>query len=99
MAGLLTRSVRAVDVVARWGGEEFLIALPGGSGRLGSDAAARVCERVRAHPWDELVPGLQVTVSAGVASGPVDDLEAVLHRADAAMYRAKRAGRDRVANG
>jgi len=99
MAGLLTRSVRSVDVVARWGGEEFLIALPGASGRLGSDAAARVCERVRAHPWDALVPGLQVTVSAGVADGPADDLEAVLHRADAAMYRAKRAGRDRVVSG
>jgi diguanylate cyclase (GGDEF)-like protein len=96
MAGLLTRSVRSVDVVARWGGEEFLIALPGGSGRLGSDAATRVCERVREHPWHQVATGLRVTVSAGVASGPVDDLDAVLRQADAAMYRAKRAGRDQV---
>jgi len=99
LATLLTRSVRSVDVVARWGGEEFLIALPGGSGTLGTDAAARVCSRVREHPWHRLAPGLRVTVSAGVASGPVPELDAVLGRADEAMYRAKKAGRDRAVAG
>jgi diguanylate cyclase (GGDEF)-like protein len=96
LAGVLTRSVRSFDVVARWGGEEFLIALPGGSARLGSDAAARVCSRVRAHPWWQLAEGLCVTVSAGVASGPVAELDVVLDRADAALYAAKRGGRNRA---
>jgi diguanylate cyclase (GGDEF)-like protein len=99
VSGLLTRSVRGKDVVARWGGEEFLVALPGGSGGLGSDAAARVCRRVRENDWDRLAPGLRVTVSVGVASGPVRELDAVLARADAAMYVAKRSGRDRTVVG
>jgi diguanylate cyclase (GGDEF)-like protein len=99
LGGLLTRSVRTMDVVARWGGEEFLIALPGGSGRLGADAADRVCRRVRNHPWRQLADGLGVTVSAGVASGPVADLDVVLARADAALYTAKRSGRDRAVVG
>ncbi|MDQ1286675.1 MAG: hypothetical protein QG622_240 [Actinomycetota bacterium] len=95
LADLLTRSVRTLDVVARWGGEEFLIALPGGTGRMGADAAARVCCRVRAHPWRDLAEGLEVTVSAGVASGPVAELDVVLDRADAALYAAKHDGRNR----
>jgi diguanylate cyclase (GGDEF)-like protein len=95
-ASLLTRSVRAMDIVARWGGEEFLIALPGGSDRLGKDAAARVCRRVRDHSWFLMARGLQVTVSAGVASGRAADLGDVLHRADTAMYMAKASGRDRA---
>jgi diguanylate cyclase (GGDEF)-like protein len=99
LAGVLTRSVRTMDVVARWGGEEFLIALPGGSGRQGADAADRVCRRVRTHPWRRLVEGLAVTVSVGVASGPASELDVVLGRADAALYRAKRGGRDRTVVG
>jgi diguanylate cyclase (GGDEF)-like protein len=98
LGGLLTRSVRTMDVVARWGGEEFLIALPG-SGRIGADAAARVCRRVRTHPWRHLADGLGLTVSAGVASGPVAELDVVLARADAALYAAKRAGRDQAVVG
>jgi len=98
-ATLLTRSVRAMDVVARWGGEEFLIALPGGSGRLGADAAGRVCRRVRDHPWDRLAPGLRLTVSAGVASGTAAELDTVLARADTALYGAKTSGRDRAVVG
>jgi diguanylate cyclase (GGDEF)-like protein len=99
LAGVLTRSVRTMDVVARWGGEEFLIALPGGSGRLGADAADRVCRRVRTHPWHRLAEGLAVTVSVGVASGPASGLDVVLGRADTALYAAKHGGRDRTVVG
>ena len=97
LAGVLTRSVRTMDVVARWGGEEFLIALPGSSGRQGADAADRVCRRVRTHPWHRLIEGLAVTVSVGVTASP--DLDVVLGRADAALYTAKRGGRDRTVVG
>ena len=98
-AALLTRSVRAMDVVARWGGEEFLIALPGGTGPQGADAAMRVCRRVREHPWHRLAEGLTLTVSAGVSSGTAAELDAVLYRADTALYAAKESGRDRALAG
>jgi diguanylate cyclase (GGDEF)-like protein len=96
VGALLARSVRSVDRVARWGGEEFLVALPGGSAQLGADAADRMRSRVERAAWSLYAPGLRLTVSAGVASGAPDDLDAVLGRADAAMYEAKRAGRNRV---
>jgi diguanylate cyclase (GGDEF)-like protein len=96
VAGLLGRGVRTVDHVARWGGEEFLVVLPGGSAQLGVEAATRLLQRVEDHPWAHVRPGLTLTVSAGVARGDVADLDDVLYRADAALYAAKRAGRNRV---
>jgi diguanylate cyclase (GGDEF)-like protein len=93
---LLARGVRAVDHVARWGGEEFLVVLPGGSAQLGLEAATRLRTRIAEHPWSLVRPGLTLTVSAGVASGPVADLDLVLRRADTALYAAKRAGRNLV---
>ena len=96
VATLLGRGVRAVDHVARWGGEEFIVVLPGGSTALGVDAANRLRQRVEEHQWSVVRPGLRLTVSAGVASGDVPDLDAVLHRADAALYAAKRGGRNLV---
>lgn len=99
VAAVLSASVRSVDRVARWGGEEFLIALPAGSGELGAEAASRVRRRVEAHDWRSIVEGLALTLSAGVACGPAGEMSAVLHRADAALYEAKRAGRNRVVTG
>jgi diguanylate cyclase (GGDEF)-like protein len=96
IATVLSTSVRAVDRVARWGGEEFLIALPAGSADLGAEAAARVRRRVADHDWQALAGGLALTLSAGVACGPAGELSAVLRRADDALYEAKRTGRNRV---
>lgn len=96
VATLLGRGVRAVDHVARWGGEEFIVVLPGGSTALGVEAANRLRQRIEEHPWAGVRTGLRLTVSAGVASGDVSDLDAVLHRADAALYAAKRGGRNLV---
>jgi diguanylate cyclase (GGDEF)-like protein len=100
VAAVLTHGARGTDVVARYGGEEFCVILPD----TGLDDACRVAERIRAE-----IAGLReehgpaplgfLTVSAGVAAtaaGPGEDLIA---RADAALYRAKRDGRDRVAAG
>ena len=89
----------AGSFAARMGGEEFLLVL------VGSDAVAAtrhledLRRAVRAHAWDELGEALQVTVSIGVAStaGPLDPTPAaLLARADAHLYQAKRLGRDRV---
>ena len=94
-ADVVTRAVREVDVVARWGGEEFLVMLPGAT----PEAAAGVIERVRATLAGSVashrVSDLYVTFSAGLASRmPGEDLASVLERADQALYSAKRAGRN-----
>ena len=96
VGAVLSGSVRSVDRVARWGGEEFLVALPRGSAVLGAEAAARLRRRIEEHAWSAHAPGLRLTVSAGVSAGPAGDFAAVLARADAALYAAKGAGRNRV---
>jgi diguanylate cyclase (GGDEF)-like protein len=96
VAAVLSGSVRSVDRVARWGGEEFVVVLPGGSAVLGAEAAARLRRRIEEHAWSGHAPGLRLTVSAGVSAGPAGDFGAVLARADAALYAAKGAGRNRV---
>lgn len=97
---LLRESVRASDIVCRYGGEEFTIILP--ESRLDAtveraDALLRACRALRVpHLGRVLDP---VTISIGVAEYPghADDVEALLRRADAALYAAKQDGRDRVA--
>lgn len=95
MALLMRDASRTSDVLCRSGGEEFLILLPD----TGLDAAVAIAERLRrrveAQSFD---PVGQVTFSAGVAvaSGTAQDAQQALKRADAAMYQAKRQGRNRV---
>ncbi len=91
--------LRDGDLIGRFGGEEFLIALPGSS----AAAADTIAERVRDQVSESLQrePGrIAVTISIGIASlsalqGP-PSVKALLEAADAALYAAKRAGRDRV---
>jgi two-component system, cell cycle response regulator len=96
----LSDSLRPGDIPARFGGEEFVVAMPGTAG----DAACMVAERVRrtvaALPiltGHGRVP-IDVTVSIGVATvtGAEDSIEALLKRADEAVYAAKQSGRNRV---
>jgi diguanylate cyclase (GGDEF)-like protein len=97
IAAILRDNVRENDFVARYGGEEFLIAL---SGAGVEDARAR-CEALRArvagHPWEQIEPGLRVTVSIGLAALPEGgDLPSAMTAADQRLYTAKRTGRNRV---
>jgi diguanylate cyclase (GGDEF)-like protein len=80
--------------VGRWGGEEFLVILPG----MARPDAVVVAERLRAEVADEPIAGLNVTASFGVGSlrGAEDNAEDLFARADSAMYNAKRSGRNLV---
>jgi diguanylate cyclase (GGDEF)-like protein len=95
-AEVLRETLRESDVAGRWGGEEFLLLLPGADG----EGAAQLAERVRiglAARRVPSVPGLRVTASFGVAeyAGETNP-EQLLEAADGALYRAKRVGKDRV---
>ncbi len=97
-AALMRQLCRETDLVARIGGEEFALILPG----MPHAAAATFCERLRraieAHDWRLVHPHLRVTVSIGLAQWDGEaDGTALLEAADAQLYRAKRAGRNRVA--
>ncbi|GGL54689.1 GGDEF domain-containing protein [Planomonospora parontospora] len=97
LARLLAGAVRQGDVVARYGGEEFVLLLPG----VTEESAWRLVERLRERAGRTAIEvdgrALAVTFSAGVAGlaagGSTEDL---LRAADAALYEAKRRGRDRV---
>jgi diguanylate cyclase len=95
LAQLLRDNVRADDVLARLGGEEFVIVLPGKTRERALEICQRLCERIRHHRWPEGGPE-RVTASIGVtACGPFD-AALLLQRCDEALYEAKRQGRDRV---
>ncbi|MGY1722056.1 diguanylate cyclase [Blastococcus sp. SYSU DS0533] len=84
--------------VARLGGEEFVLVLTGTDPATAVRHVEAVRRAIGAHPWDELTGGLPVTVSIGTAHGGGTPADA-LGRADAALYAAKRQGRDRVVAG
>jgi len=94
-AAACTTSVRSTDLVGRYGGEEFVLLLPGVSPERAGDMAATISRRLQ-----EAQPNVEArlpTVSYGIAStGPGRvDLKALIASADAALYRAKTLGRDR----
>lgn len=91
---LLSRT-RRTDLVARWGGEEFVLMLPDTSLRLAGELAELLREAVAGA--EQPVAG-RVTVSIGLAqiSGRGDTLQALVDRADRALYQAKRSGRDQI---
>ncbi len=97
-AQLLRQELRSVDTPARMGGEEFAVILPGTDLAAAQGIAQRICERLAAQPFHAGAQQLNVTVSVGVAALDAADLsaDAVLARADAALYRAKAGGRNRV---
>jgi diguanylate cyclase (GGDEF)-like protein len=90
--------LRQQDRLGRWGGEEFLVLLPGTDGASARQVAERMREAMQAEPVPmEDGRVIDITASLGVAEGaPGEGLEAVLARADLALYRAKAQGRDRV---
>jgi diguanylate cyclase (GGDEF)-like protein len=95
VARLMTSTIRTEDVLARYGGEEFAVICReiGGATALGE----RLRVAVESHRFEHDGQVIAVTVSVGVAVGQkIDDTHALIAAADAAMYDAKRAGRNRV---
>lgn len=95
VAATLRQAVRREDLVGRYGGEEFVIVLPG----TDADAAEVVLDRVRRTFAAGVAPhGVQFTVSAGYAAAPQSRSDAgrLIKAADVCLYAAKRAGRNRV---
>lgn len=98
MAGTLTANARRADLVGRLGGEEFAVVMPDLPVREAEALAERLRRVVAAKPFETSWGPVPVTVSIGVASyREGDGLAQLMARADAAMYAAKRSGRDRVA--
>jgi two-component system cell cycle response regulator len=95
---LLRRQMRAIDVIARFGGEEFVMLLPDTDRDGATDAAERIRAELKALRVAPLA--VPVTVSIGVVIlAPGEQGESLLRRADKALYEAKAAGRDRVVVG
>jgi diguanylate cyclase (GGDEF)-like protein len=93
----LLANLRIIDKLGRYGGEEFLLILPD----TAKDQAARTLDRLRAIvsevDWTAISAGMNLTMSAGICSVRQEDsADDILSRADAALYRAKDAGRNRV---
>jgi diguanylate cyclase (GGDEF)-like protein len=99
VAALLKDTLRAVDALGRYGGEEFMAVLPHTNAEEARATAERLRARVEGHAFGGKEP-LRVTISVGVATYPgehADSAAAVVGAADRALYRAKDEGRNRVA--
>lgn len=98
-ASAIRDALRPSDFAVRYGGEEMMAVLPDTSPELANLVAERLCERLRSAVifTDMRIPLPHLTASFGVASmAPGDDEQALMQAADAALYRAKEAGRDQV---
>jgi diguanylate cyclase (GGDEF)-like protein len=98
VSSLLTEAVRSADLVGRMGGEEFLVMLRGTALASAFGLARRVCERVASRATEFEGAPIATTISIGVSVLRADDvsIDAVLARADQALYAAKNAGRNRA---
>lgn len=91
------KNLRASDVLARYGGEEFVLLMPETDLEEATRAAERMRAAIDAEPIELGASRIHLTVSIGVASLTAQEsIESLLNRADAALYRAKGAGRNRV---
>lgn len=93
-------NVRGIDLACRYGGEEFVVAMPDTDIAFAYSVAERLRRSVESTPFEisRDPKRLNITISIGIAAseGEGDTAEALLHRADQALYRAKRDGRNRV---
>lgn len=96
VARLIVGSVRADDLCCRWGGEEFVIVFKGLEGEHAAASAERLRAAIEAEPFGGEEAPLRVTVTIGLAQWHPGGFSDAVARADGAMYRGKREGRNRV---
>ncbi|MFC1549141.1 GGDEF domain-containing protein [Candidatus Omnitrophota bacterium] len=98
IAEKLKNSVREVDMIARYGGEEFCVVLPETPKKLAMTVAERLRKSVESKELKAFDESIKMTVSVGIASYPEDgeEVNTLIEKADTALYKAKRAGRNRV---
>ena len=97
LAQLLLANTRSTDLVARMGGEEFIVVLVGTPLPIARDVCERLRLSVEGHDWTPRGDGLRVTISVGLCSvDTASDMRELLERADSLLYAAKRGGRNRV---
>jgi two-component system cell cycle response regulator len=96
----IRKSIRNIDLACRYGGEEFVIVMPETDMAVATAVAERLRRRVAAEPFaiQQGTRNLAVTISIGIGAlgEGSDNAAAILKRADIALYRAKRDGRNRV---
>jgi two-component system, cell cycle response regulator len=95
----IRKSIRGIDLACRYGGEEFVVLMPETDLAVAAAVAERLRRRIASEPFVLQQGGkaIEVTISVGIAAyGSGDDAAALLKRADQALYRAKRDGRNRV---
>jgi two-component system cell cycle response regulator len=102
VAKILRANVRSVDIPCRYGGEEFVIILPGASKKNATKVAERLRREIENFPFtyrrEEPPIRINITCSFGVATFPEDGTtpEELIRMVDKALYRAKEGGRNRV---
>src|SRR4029077_5155733 len=95
----IRKSIRGIDLACRYGGEEFVVLMPETDMAVATMVAERLRRRIASEPFpiQQGARTVQVTISIGIAAlGPDENAAAVIKRADQALYRAKRDGRNRV---
>jgi two-component system, cell cycle response regulator len=95
----IKKSIRGIDLACRYGGEEFVVVMPETDLTVATMVAERLRRRIATEPFpiQEGARKLEVTISVGISALSKNDTAAtILKRADAALYRAKRDGRNRV---
>ena len=97
VADVVRATLRPTDRIGRFGGEEFLILLPETALKESAGVLARIKRELAASPLIEKELPLKITFSGGIAErGDREPLDTLLARADAALYQAKRAGKNRI---
>jgi len=95
----IRKSIRGIDLACRFGGEEFVVVMPETDLAVATMVAERLRRRIASEPFpiQQGARSIEVTISIGIAAlGSADNAATVLKRADQALYRAKRDGRNRV---
>ncbi|QLI81582.1 GGDEF domain-containing protein [Chitinibacter fontanus] len=94
---ILLQLTRETDLLARFGGEEFVLVLPRNDASIALRIAERMRQEIARHDWDKVSTGLQVTISLGCAQWqPAMSIDELMAAADQALYQAKHQGRNQV---